>query len=183
MDEIEVLVRNAHGRVIQSMGGEAEFDKRVLSQLPLVPTDDHVMAIARPCGWQDEWMMKPTKARAKKAAAKAAASGSGNVVDMLANVVFVVCCFGCTFCVCGCLFAFKQTAIHFLCSTSPEAHGVKCIYACQNTKNDWMANVTTVVEWFKHSIHPQSDVLLGFRDVMFYVSDLSNDFSKLLEGS
>lgn len=86
MDEIEVLVRNAHGRVIQSMGGEAEFDKRVLSQLPLVPTDDHVMAIARPCGWQDEWMMKPTKARAKKAAAKAAASGSGNVVDMLANV-------------------------------------------------------------------------------------------------
>ena len=99
------------------------------------------------------------------------------------DVVFVVCCFGCTFCVCGCLFAFKQTAIHFLCSTSPEAHGVKCIYACQNTKNDWMANVTTVVEWFKHSIHPQSDVLLGFRDVMFYVSDLSNDFSKLLEGS
>lgn len=86
MDEIEVLVRNAHGRVIQSMGGEAEFDKRVLSQLPLVPTDDHVMAIARPCGWQDEWMMKPTKARVKKAAAKAAASGSGNVVDLLAAV-------------------------------------------------------------------------------------------------
>ena len=77
---------NAYVRVIQSMGGEAEFDKRVLSQLPFVPTDDHMLALARSYGWLDEWMMRPSKARSKKAAAKAAAHQSGDVMDMLATV-------------------------------------------------------------------------------------------------
>ena len=68
----------------------------------------------------------------------------------------------------GCLFAFKQTAIPFLCkmATFPEAHGVKCIFACQNTKTDWQSNVHTVVEWFRqHHMHSRSHVLLGLHQM------------------
>ena len=59
--ELAKACGRAYARVTYAMGGKEEFTRSVQSRLPLVLSDEAVVAVAAEYGWPDSFMQKPSK--------------------------------------------------------------------------------------------------------------------------
>ena len=56
----------SHNRVICSLGGQEEYQRKIKNALPVSPQDDDVIEFAKQFGWDSAWMEKQVKKRSKK---------------------------------------------------------------------------------------------------------------------
>ena len=74
-------------RVMCSLGGQEEYERKIKNALPVSPQDDHVIEFAKQFGWDSKWMEKqPKKKGKKKELEEEAARQSQAVGDMLGAV-------------------------------------------------------------------------------------------------